>query len=156
MALMIQHGGLKFLHELEFLSNKLLKVNPPSFHNIDPTTLPPKEITSTLKNARTDLIFESTSKRKKDSCKRYADFGFEPNEVEFVKAALHLLCVFVEATAPEFDPCLEDIRVLESSRTKEKSHISFNKNAVPVKNALRITKGSGGRRLIRSSSARCV
>jgi len=157
VALMIQHGGLKFLKELEFLSNKLLEVNPPSFHNIDPTTLPPKEITATLKNARTDLIFESTSKKKKESCKKYADFEFEPNELDFVKAALDLLCLFAESTAPEFDPCLEDMRVLESARSKEaKRHISFHTSAVLVKNALRITKGTGDRKLIRSRSARFV
>ena len=158
MALMIQSGGLKFINELEFLSNKLLKVNPPSFHNIDPTTLPPKEVTTTLKNARTDLIFESTSKRK-ESCKSYPDFGFEQNEIDFVKEAVHLLCLFAEATAPEFDPSIEDVTVLERSKSKAtaKRHISFNKSAVLVKNVMKITKGAGGRKLIRRrSSARFV
>ena len=149
MAIIIQYGGLEFLHELEFLSNKLLQVNPPSFHNIDPTTLPPKEITTTLKNARTDLIFESTSKGRKESCKGYANFGFESNEVDFVKAALNLLRLFAETTAPEFDPCLEDMKILEGSRPKVvKRHISFHKSAVLVKNAMKITKGTEGQRMM--------
>ena len=156
MALMIQHGGLKFLQELAFLSDKLLKVNPPSFHDIDPTTLPPKEITTTLKNARTELIFESTSKRK-EPCKSYLEFGFEQNEIDFVKEAVHLLCLFAEATAPEFDPSMEDVKVLEGSRTKAaKRRISFHKSAVLVKNVMRITKGAEGRRMIRRRSTRFV
>lgn len=157
VAVMIQYGGLKFLHELEFLSNKLLKVNPPSFHNIDPSTLPPKETTTTLKNARTDLIFESTSKRKKQSSKKYVDFGFETNEVDFVKSAVHLLCLFAETTAPQFDPRLEDTKVLESPRSKQvKRHISFHKSAMLVKNALKISKGTGGHKMVRSRSARSL
>lgn len=154
---MIQNGGLAFLRELEFLSNKLLKVNPPLFHNIDPTTLPPKEITTTLKHARTDLIFETANKRTQDSTKKYADFGFESTEVDFVKAAVQLLCLFAQTTAPQFDPCLEDLKVLESSRSKDvKRHISFHKSAVLVKNALRLTKGSQGHKIMRSRSARFV
>ena len=157
VAVMIQNGGLAFLQELEFLSNKLLKVNPPLFHNIDPTTLPPKEISTTLKHARTDLIFEAANKRTQDSTKKYADFGFESTEVDFVKAAVQLLCLFAQTTAPQFDPCLEDMKVLESSRSKDiKRHISFHKSAVLVKNALRLTKGSDRRRIIRSRSARFV
>ncbi|CAH3194414.1 unnamed protein product [Porites evermanni] len=157
VAVMIQNGGLAFLRELEFLSNKLLKVNPPLFHNIDPTTLPPKEISTTLKHARTDLIFEAANKRTQDSTKKYADFGFESTEVDFVKAAVQLLCLFAQTTAPQFDPCLEDMKVLESSRSKDiKRHISFHKSAVLVKNALRLTKGSERRRIIRSRSARSL
>ena len=157
VAVMIQNGGLAFLLELEFLSNKLLKVNPPLFHNIDPTTLPPKEISTTLKHARKDLIFETANKRTQDSTKKYPDFGFESTEVEFVKAAVQLLCLFAQTTAPQFDPCLEDMKVLESSRSKDiKRHISFHKSAVLVKNALRLTKGSDRRRIIRSRSARFV
>lgn len=149
-AAIIQNGGLKFLHELEFLSNKLLNANPPSFHNIDPTTLPPKEIVRTLKNARTNLIFESTIAKRKESCKRYADFGFESNELDFVKAALNLLCLFAETTAPEFDPCLEDMRVLQGSRFKDaKRHISFHKSAMLVKNAIKFTRGTDGQKTIR-------
>lgn len=157
MALIIQNGGLKFLHDLKFLSEKLLNVNPPLFHNIDPTTLPPKEITTTLKNARTDLIFESASKRK-ESCKSYPEFGFEQNEIDFVKAAVHLLCLLAKATAPEFDPCMGDMEVLERSKSKTgKRQITFQKSAVLVRNAIRITTGAGGRRMIRrSSSARYV
>lgn len=156
MALMIQNGGLTFLHELEFLSNKLLKVNPPSFHNIDPTTLPPKEVTTTLKNARTELIFESTSKRK-ESSKSYPDFGFEQNEIDFVKEAVRLLHLFAETTAPEFDPCIEDMKLLESSQAKAaKRQISFQKSAVLVKNVMRITKGSGGRKMIQRRNTRFV
>ena len=157
MALIIQNGGLKFLDDLKFLSEKLLKVNPPLFHNIDPTTLPPKEITTTLKNARTDLIFESVSKRK-ESCKSYPEFGFEQNEIDFVKAAVHVLCLFAKATAPEFDPCMEDIEVLERSKSKKgKKQITFQKSAVLVRNVMRIVTGPGGRRMIRRpSSARYV
>ena len=87
---MIQNGGLKFIRDLEFLSDRLFKVNPPSFHDIDPSTLPPKEITRTLKHARTELIFESTSKRR-EPCKSYPDFRFEQNEIDFVKEAVNLL-----------------------------------------------------------------
>ena len=156
VAVMIQNGGLAFLRELEFLSNKLLKVNPPLFHNIDPTTLPPKQISTTLKHARTDLIFKAANKRTQDS-KKYADFGFESTEVDFVKAAVQLLCLFAQTTAPQFDPCLEDMKVLEHSRSRNiKRHISFHKSAVLVKNALRLTKGSDRRRIIRSRSARFV
>ena len=158
VALIIQNGGLKFLHDLNFLSEKLLKVNPPLFHNIDPTTLPPKEVTTTLKNARTDLIFESTNKRK-ESCKSYPEFGFEQNEIDFVKAAVHVLCLLAKATAPEFDPCMEDMEVLENgSKSKTgKRQITFQKSAVLVRNVMRITTGAGGRKMIRrSSSARYV
>ena len=156
VASIIQYGGLEFLHELEFLSNKLLQVNPPSFHNIDPTTLPPREITTTLKNARTDLVFESTSKTRKESSKEYANFGFESNEVDFVKAALNLLCLIAETTAPEFDPCLEDMKILEGSRPKNvKRHISFHKSGVLVKNAMKITKGTDGHRMIRKRFVLC-
>jgi len=153
VALIIQNGGLKFLHDLEFLSDKLLKVNPPLFHNIDPTTLPPKETTTTLKNARTDLIFESASKRK-ESCKSYPEFGFEQNEIDFVKAAVHVLYLLAKATAPEFDPCMEDMEVLERSKSKTgKRQITFQNSAVLVRNVMRITKGPGGRRMIRRSSS---
>lgn len=157
VALIIQNGGLKFLRDLEFLSDKLLKVNPPLFHNIDPTTLPPKETPTTLKNARTDLIFESTSKRK-ESCKSYPEFGFEQNEIDFVKTAVHLLCLIAKTTAPEFDPCMEDLEVLERSKSKiGRRQISFQKSAVLVRNVMRITTGSGGRKTIRrSNSARYV
>ena len=157
MALIIQNGGLDFLRDLEFLSEKLLNVNPPLFHNIDPTTLPPKEITTTLKNARTDLIFASAGKTR-ESCKRYPEFGLEQDEIEFVKAAVDLLCLFANATAPEFDPCMEDQEVLERSKSKAgKRQISFQKSAVLVRNVMRITTGPGGRRMIRrSSSARYV
>lgn len=153
MALIIQNGGLKFLHDLEYLSDKLLKVNPPLFHNIDPRTLPPKEITTALKNARTGLIFESTSKRK-ESCKSYPEFGFEQNEIDFVKAAVDLLCLFAKTTAPEFDPCMEDMEVLERSKSKAgKRQIAFQKSAVLVRNVMRITKGPGGRKMIRRTSS---
>ena len=157
MALIIQNGGLKFLHDLNFLSEKLLKVNPPLLHNIDPTTLPPKEITTTLKNARTDLIFESASKRK-ESCKSNPEFGFEQNEIDFVKSAVHVLCLLAKATAPEFDPCMADMEVLERSKSKTgKRQITFQKSAVLVRNVMRITTGAGGRKMIRrSSSARYV
>jgi len=153
VALIIQNGGLKFLQDLEFLSDKLLKVNPPLFHNIDPTTLPPRETTTTLKNARKDLIFESASKRK-DSCKSYPEFGFEQNEIDFVKAAVHVLYMFAKSTTPEFDPCMEDMEVLERSKAKTgKRQITFQNSAVLVRNVMRITTGPGGRRMIRRSSS---
>lgn len=149
-ALVIQHGGLKFLPELEFLSNKLLKANPPSFHNIDPTILPPKETTTTTKNARTHLIFRNRIKKSKESGTKYTDFGFEPNEVEFVKAALELLCIFAETTAPEFDPCLEDIRVLLNSRPSgKKRHISFHKSATTMNNSSKENKRTNSSKNLR-------
>lgn len=156
VAHMIQNGGLQFLHELAFLSDRLFKVNPPSFHDIDPSTLPPREITRTLKHARTELIFESTSKRK-ESCKSYPDFRFEQNEIDFVKEAVNLLCLFAKATAPEFDPSREDVKILNSSRTKAtKRHISFQKSAILVKNVMKISKGAKGRRMIRRGSSRSL
>lgn len=156
VAHMIQNGGLKFIRDLEFLSDRLFKVNPPSFHDIDPSTLPPKEITRTLKHARTELIFESTSKRR-EPCKSYPDFRFEQNEIDFVKEAVNLLCLFAKTTAPEFDPSVEDVKMLDDSRAKTtKRHISFQKSATLVKNVMKITKGAEGRRMIRRGSSRSL
>ena len=149
-ALIIQHGGLQFLPELEFLSNKLLEANPPSSHNIDPTILPPKEITSTIKNTRTDLIFNKTRKGNRDAYKRRIDFGFQPSEVDFVKAALELVRIFAETTAPEFDPGLEDIRALEGRRPRtKKRHISFHNSATTMSSSSKMNKRASSSKVIR-------
>lgn len=149
-ALIIQHGGLQFLPELEFLSKKLLEANPPSSHNIDPTILPPKEITSRLKNARTDLIFNKTRKGNRVAYQRRVDFGFQPSEVDFVKAALELVRIFAETTAPEFDPGLEDIRALEGRRPRaKKRHISFHNSATTMSSSSKMNKRASSSKVIR-------
>ncbi|XP_067051847.1 uncharacterized protein [Acropora muricata] len=149
-ALIIQHGGLQFLPELEFLSKKLLEANPPSSHNIDPTILPPKEITSRLKNARTDLIFNKTRKGNRVAYQGRVDFGFQPSEVDFVKAALELVRIFAETTAPEFDPGLEDIRALEGRRPRaKKRHISFHNSATTMSSSSKMNKRASSSKVIR-------
>lgn len=70
-----------------------------------------------LKNVWIDLIFESVSKRK-EFCKSYLEFGFEQNEIDFVKVVVYLLCLFVKVIVFEFDFCMEDMEVFERFKLK--------------------------------------
>ncbi|EDO32167.1 predicted protein [Nematostella vectensis] len=142
-ALLIQYGGIRLFTQLQFLSSKLQHINPPSFHAIDPTTLPPKDLVSTMKNARTELIFAST-KPKQETRKQYPSFGFHSTELNFVRETINFLLYLVKATASSFDPSVEDLNVFESkpvrtSHSKGK-HLSFKASASMVRNAVRFTR----------------
>ena len=152
IALFIQFGGLKFIEQLHFVSSRFLAMNPATFRNIDPTTLPPKEVSCTMKYARTKFMFGRKGAENKAQ-KRYRDFGLHTCEIEFVREAVNFILLLAKTTALEFDPAMEDMKVFENSR-RTKKKLTFHRSALVVKSALRFSRGSDGKRLTRSSSAR--
>ncbi|XP_031575224.1 uncharacterized protein LOC116308861 [Actinia tenebrosa] len=140
-ALFVQCGGLQFLNQLRFLTTKLQRVNPPSFHEIDPTTLPPKEIVSSIKNTRSELIF-TASGQKRIPKNRYPDFGFHSAEIQFVGQAVEFLNLLVQVTTQDFDPVQEDLNVFIHNRSppalSKRKHISFLSAALVVRSVIRV------------------
>lgn len=137
--LYVQCGGLQFIEQLSFISTKLQTVNLPSFHSIDPTILPPKELISTLKTSRKELIFQQNKPQNKTF--KYPDFGFHPFEIQFLQQALSLLVVLGEAISPDYDPALEDLNIFSYKRqVVGRKKTSFRASALMVQSVLKLGK----------------
>ena len=148
-ALLVQCGTLGCLDQFNSLSKKLLKVNQPSFHNIDPTILPPKELFG-MKTGRSKLLFKIGS-QKKEQTGKYPDFRFNQFELYFVREVLaFVLRLSKIAAGSGFQPSVEDVNVFQDNRPKpprRRRRVSFRRSAVLVKNAVTFTQRCARREL---------
>lgn len=162
-ALFAQCGGLQFLKQLQFLTTKLQRANPPSYHEIDPTTLPPKEIVSSIKNTRTELIFTAAGQKKKLK-NSYPDFGFHSAEILFIGQAVEFLVLLAQVTTQDFDPAQEDLNIFQNSSPpapSKKKHISFRSTAIAVRSTIRVNgssspSGSGNKETSNNNSKKIL